>query len=443
VNLGATSGTAVPVHIYYRPGTYAGFEQNIAEWVYLGHFIATAAGVGNPTPVAIGGLHIRHNETIGIRVGVGSSNHRYNSETTTEPVHVNDDVRINLGTAQNNFFFNNTAFPNRGWNGTIHYSIGANIADGACCMPDGTCFQGRAELCQIRGGVYQGDSTTCAQVMCLPPQPGACCLPGGTCSIESSATCRQLGGIYNGDGTACDAFSCGLLDAMTNTITITSGQYAGNFFDLTARSNLDVVVTGWDINTSSSAGTAISVRVYYKQGTWQGFHGDVSAWTFLGEVPVIAAGPGNPTRVNVGHLLIPAGETYGIRMGPSAGSLRYASDFPNPVATDSLELTRGAAQGVLFSPASMIANRAWQGIVHYRTVGAPAQCYANCDGSTVEPILNVDDFTCFINEYATSQTLPPSQQVAAYANCDGSTVEPVLNVDDFTCFINRYAQGCP
>jgi hypothetical protein len=72
-----------------------------------------------------------------------------------------------------------------------------------------------------------------------------------------------------------------------------------------------------------------------------------------------------------------------------------------------------------------------------------ALCYANCDNSTTAPILNVDDFTCFINAFALGQSLPPSQQVASYANCDGSTVEPVLNVDDFTCFINEFAMGCP
>jgi hypothetical protein len=69
-------------------------------------------------------------------------------------------------------------------------------------------------------------------------------------------------------------------------------------------------------------------------------------------------------------------------------------------------------------------------------------CYPNCDGSTVEPILNVDDFTCFINEFAAAQALPHEQQVTHYVNCDQSTVAPVLNVDDFTCFINQFAAGC-
>jgi murein tripeptide amidase MpaA len=69
-------------------------------------------------------------------------------------------------------------------------------------------------------------------------------------------------------------------------------------------------------------------------------------------------------------------------------------------------------------------------------------CYANCDQSTAAPVLNVDDFSCFINRFAMAQALPYEQQVTSYANCDGSTVAPVLNVDDFGCFINAFALGC-
>ena len=41
---------------------------------------------------------------------------------------------------------------------------------------------------------------------------------------------------------------------------------------------------------------------------------------------------------------------------------------------------------------------------------------------------------CFNNYFAAGN---------AYANCDASTVAPVLNVNDFTCFLNKYAAGCP
>jgi hypothetical protein len=76
-------------------------------------------------------------------------------------------------------------------------------------------------------------------------------------------------------------------------------------------------------------------------------------------------------------------------------------------------------------------------------IPCPAACYANCDQSTTAPILNVEDFSCFINEFAAAQSLSQQQQVAHYANCDQSTTAPVLNVEDFSCFINRFAAGCP
>jgi hypothetical protein len=66
-------------------------------------------------------------------------------------------------------------------------------------------------------------------------------------------------------------------------------------------------------------------------------------------------------------------------------------------------------------------------------IGAPP-CYANCDGSTAAPILNVLDFNCFLNRFSAGDT---------YANCDGSTAAPILNVLDFNCFLNRFAAGCP
>ncbi len=60
-------------------------------------------------------------------------------------------------------------------------------------------------------------------------------------------------------------------------------------------------------------------------------------------------------------------------------------------------------------------------------------CYANCDTSSVPPILNINDFQCFTNRFAAADP---------YANCDGSTSPPTLNVNDFQCFLNRFAAGC-
>jgi hypothetical protein len=64
----------------------------------------------------------------------------------------------------------------------------------------------------------------------------------------------------------------------------------------------------------------------------------------------------------------------------------------------------------------------------------PAFCYANCDGSSAAPVLNINDFTCFLNRFAAADP---------YANCDDSTAPPALNVLDFLCFLNKFAAGCP
>lgn len=83
------------------------------------------------------------------------------------------------------------------------------------------------------------------------------------------------------------------------------------------------------------------------------------------------------------------------------------------------------------SDASMSMDRI--AVDTFASPNAPT-CYANCDGSTVAPALNVNDFVCFLTKYAAGES---------YANCDGSSVQPVLNVNDFVCFQTRFAQGCP
>jgi hypothetical protein len=60
-------------------------------------------------------------------------------------------------------------------------------------------------------------------------------------------------------------------------------------------------------------------------------------------------------------------------------------------------------------------------------------CYANCDQSTAPPILNANDFQCFLNHFAAGDSI---------ANCDQSTAPPVLNANDFQCFLNKFAAGC-
>jgi serine protease AprX len=84
-------------------------------------------------------------------------------------------------------------------------------------------------------------------------------------------------------------------------------------------------------------------------------------------------------------------------------------------------------------PATPETDAAFALVVSGVVVGPPA-CYANCDGSSTAPVLNIADFACFLQRFAAGDN---------YANCDGSTVPPVLNIADFACFLQAFAAGCP
>jgi hypothetical protein len=78
-------------------------------------------------------------------------------------------------------------------------------------------------------------------------------------------------------------------------------------------------------------------------------------------------------------------------------------------------------------------NQGGQGAVTSTIIEGTPACYANCDRSTLPPILNINDFACFMNAFAMGDRL---------ANCDSSTTAPILNANDFQCFLNAFAAGC-
>ncbi len=102
------------------------------------------------------------------------------------------------------------------------------------------------------------------------------------------------------------------------------------------------------------------------------------------------------------------------------------SGIPNPVT--------GRIAFRYYLPAGSAYRGNYIGIDNFAFFDAPPPpCYANCDGSSIAPVLNVNDFSCFLNKFAAHD---PS------ANCDGSTIPPVLNINDFACFLNKFAAGC-
>jgi hypothetical protein len=145
---------------------------------------------------------------------------------------------------------------------------------------------------------------------------------------------------------------------------------------------------------------------------------------------------GRSVNDGLGPVLYANGERYAAGHGtiirPEAiGRIRAISpvfdDGTGPSIFMSGEFSRVCAQG---TPQEVGCVES-AGIVRVRVCST---CYANCDGSTAMPLLNVLDFACFMQKFAAGD---------GYANCDGSTAPPVLNAADFACFLQRFSAGCP
>jgi hypothetical protein len=305
-------------------------------------------------------------------------------------------------------------------------------ASGACCFLDGTCATRTISQCGAENGVFRGDATVCASASC--PPSGACCMPDATCSLLPVDFCTTASGLWAGAGTACATANCHYRLITPNTSLTASTAGNGIFFDLTPGS--DISVFEIDYVPGTSAGTAVTVDLYTRNGTYVGFDTDPSAWTLAGTFNTTSLGntsssPHTPLVLQ-SPIGVGANQTLGVYLVGTAGGYRYrSSTSPNPVSDANLSLTSDLGRSTLFGGTASTGRR-FGGTVHYR-LGVPQSCYANCDASTAVPFLNVADFSCFLTRFASQDP---------FANCDGSTTAPTLNVADFTCFLSKFAAGC-
>jgi hypothetical protein len=266
---------------------------------------------------------------------------------------------------------------------------------------------------------------------------GACCLPDATCVDTARGNCGTMGGVYQGDNTLCGTCTPFLA---TNTAPRFGSSTAGHgqFLDLTATESLRVVQIDYAPNVANNQPTTLEVWTF--GGSYIGNDLSQAGWTLHDTLVGFSSGAGVVVSRELNNPIeIGAGQTVGLYLVARQGGIRNELSPPNTFANANLSLFSALERTAPWGGNTNV--RVFGGRIYYNlgTTG----CYANCDGSTTAPVLNVDDFTCFVNEFASAQSLPVAQQVVSYANCDNSTVTPVLNVDDFTCFINQFAQGCP
>jgi len=187
------------------------------------------------------------------------------------------------------------------------------------------------------------------------------CLTSGIALASDSGASGSLSAPYENSGTDDTG------DDFLSTLFANDNNYAGNSFDISGIT--PVTVVGFDVNLDVILAN-YTIDVWYREGTADGFEQNVTGWTLLGSEVVVPAGADNPTHVNVGGLMIGAGETYGMIITAQeavsgTGGFMYTNGGPNTYTNANMEIVtyRGLSEG--FPPASVFTYRAWNGTVHY------------------------------------------------------------------------------
>jgi hypothetical protein len=377
---------------------------------------------------------------------------------------------------------------------------------GACCLRDGTCILTAQHVCEGQAGTYRGDGVACGPAANCPIPGACCfpdnscsitsenqCVNAGgnfngAGTICGVVTCWQPPVLFNNGPLSTGEFTSTFIQAPPGTTwTETQGEpgcqnlFSGYGAAAPALRLADNFVIPSGANWQFQKVEIFGFRTFtpdpgptpppspFIEATlriWNGVPGEPGSMIVWGDettnrmtatsfanmfsptTPISHARPIYKLELAVDANLAPGTYwvDYSFRTTPEGGAFTPPVKVIGSRGPDGANARQRTAAGgpynlVVDAGSCDIPRRQEVPFIIYGTTGGPV-CYANCDGSTTPPILNVEDFTCFINQFAAGTQLPHSQQLTHYANCDQSTTAPVLNVEDFTCFINRFAQGC-
>ncbi len=150
------------VEVYYKVGTWVGFDTNASAWTKLGSQYVTGAGLGVPTTLSVGGLTIPAGQTYGLYITAtshSSCSMQYTNGTTD---YQNTDLIIYHGAGKSYPF--GATFTPRIWNGTIYYqpaslydmSFKDDYGRSSVCVNSKTGDWQYSVLSGLGRGIYKG-----------------------------------------------------------------------------------------------------------------------------------------------------------------------------------------------------------------------------------------------------------------------------------------------
>ena len=159
-----------------------------------------------------------------------------------------------------------------------------------------------------------------------------------------------------------------------------SGSAGGGvYYQIVVGAN-PIQITGFDVNTTAVAGTALPFRVFTAAGTHAGNEANPGAWTLQSTGSGIATGPNTPNPITLANSFVLAANTsYGIAItlssasgtpAPASNSYTNGNGTNQQFSNGDLTLNLGTATNILFS-GSAFSPRVFNGTVYYNVIPAP------------------------------------------------------------------------
>ena len=361
--------TMIDVEVYRKitPGSAQGFQSDPAQWELIANVRFQANGedahsmlpIGSVKPTFVPAGQI---QAFYVTFTAATNYNRYSSGTDLNKVLAeNDDAQIYEGYAKG-YGFGDDYYP-RVWNGAVYYDIGSQSVSTPLPTPPPTPLPTLVPTplptpvpTQVPTPLPTNPPVDEPSV---PPTPWPTPLPTLVPTpLPTTMAPTPLPTTMAPSRLPTDSDQ--VVEELVTSFQGGNGQ-AGNMIDVVPKEQ--ITVQAFDIHTSSFE--EVTVLIYTKEGTYEGYIHDMSAWTLICHTTLAGAGSSTPTHVPasaVQAVTIEAGATQAFYVTLTESVIRYTNGII--VAEDNnLSITSSAGNRYPFGES--FPNRIWNGVLYY------------------------------------------------------------------------------